>query len=764
VARFTQPGFAMPTTAWFEELSRSDVPRAGGKGANLGEMTRAGLPVPPGFVVTVDAFAEFLAHSGLVEELQRRVAAVNVDDTAALQAAAEDIQGRVRTTPIPLDVRKRIVDAYRTLSRRLGVESPFVAVRSSATAEDTAQFSFAGMHKSFLNVRGDDAVVDAVRACWASAYGARALFYRNKQHAPADPELAVVVEAMIDAEKSGVLFTVDPTSGRDDVMVIESAWGLGEVVVGGLVQPDRFVVDKQTLAIVERAVGHKTFELVRGKSGDERRELSPERADAPSLNDDEVRAIAELALKDERHYGAPQDAEFAFAGGKPFLVQTRPVTARPRKENGEILARGLGASPGTVSGAVRVLMSPEQGSALEKGEILVAPMTTPDWVPILRRAAAIVTDSGGKTSHAAIVSRELGIPCIVGAMNATSKLTNGSIVTVDAMEGVVRRGALESKAARPATVVVTPASAATATRVYVNLADPARAEEVANEPVDGVGLLRAEFMILRALGGKHPRLLLERGLSGTFVDQLAEGIRAFAKAFHPRPVVYRSMDFRTNEFRGLEGGEKFEPREENPMIGYRGCFRYVKEPDLFALELEALHRARSGLGNVYLMIPFVRTLRELRACTAVVDASELARERDFQLWIMAEVPSVVHWLPEYAKLGVRGVSIGSNDLTQLMLGVDRDSASLAELFDERDESVVAAIQAIIRGAHENGMTSSICGQAPSIHPEFAEILVRAGVDSISVTPDAIAQTRHNVDAAERSMLVEAARFAFASRR
>jgi pyruvate,water dikinase len=765
----------MPTTAWFEELSRTDVPRAGGKGANLGEMTRAGLPVPPGFVVTVDAFADFLQHSGLASELSAQIAALDVDDTATLQRASEEIQERIRTTSIPRKVRQRIAEAYRTLSKRLKVDSPFVAVRSSATAEDTAQFSFAGLHKSFLNIRGEDAVVDAVRECWASAFGARALFYRNKQHAPADPELAVVIEVMIDSEKSGVLFTVDPTSGRDDVMTIESAWGLGEVVVGGQVEPDRFVVDKRTLEIVERNVGHKAFELVRGATGDERRDLAPDRADAPSLNDDEVREIAELALRDERHYGAPQDAEFAFAGGKAFLVQTRPVTGRTRKENGkengeprkengepgkdtgEVLVRGLGASPGTVSGKVRVLTGPEQGSALQQGEILIAPMTTPDWVPILRRAAALVTDSGGKTSHAAIVSRELGIPCVVGTRNATKALTDGTVVTVDGVEGVIRRGAMAAAARKPQAATMTASAPATATRVYVNLADPARAEEIAALPVDGVGLLRAEFMILRALDGKHPRLLLERGQSAMFVDQLAEGIRAFAKAFHPRPVIYRSMDFRTNEFRGLEGGDKFEPPEENPMIGYRGCFRYVKEPDLFALELQALERARKGLSNVHLMIPFVRTLRELRACTTIVEQSALAREHDFQLWIMAEVPSVVHWLPAYAKLGVKGVSIGSNDLTQLVLGVDRDNESLAELFDERDEAVVAAIVAIVRAARANGMTSSICGQAPSEHPEFAELLVRAGIDSISVNSDAIVSTRRNVDAAERRLLLEKAR-------
>ncbi len=761
----------MAITAWFEDLSRDDVRRVGGKGANLGEMTRAGLPVPPGYVVTVESFAAFLRASGLADEIAAVLDELDVDDGAALDRAAKHVQERIRGAAIPNEIRAAVVEGYRELGRRIGEEHPWVAVRSSATAEDTAKFSFAGMHTSFLDVRGEDAVVDAVRDCWASAYGARALFYRKKQNAPADPELAVVVEAMVRSEKSGVLFTCDPTTGRDDVMVIEGAWGLGEVVVGGQVQPDRWTVAKDDLAIVDRAVGHKAFELVRDEGGPARHDLPSERADAPSMSDDEVRAIAEIALRDERHYGAPQDAEFAIAGGKPYLVQTRPVTARARpkieiggsadgeEREGEVLVRGAGASPGVASGAVKVMTRPEEGAKVKKGEVLVAPMTTPDWVPVMRRAAAIVTDAGGKTSHAAIVSRELGIPCIVGAGDATKKLRDGQIVTVDGAEGVVREGATkkpaqaEAKAAAPATIV----APSTATRIYVNLAEPTRAVEIAAMPVDGVGLLRAEFMILHALEGKHPRLLLERGEGERFVEKLANGIRTIAKAFHPRPVVYRSMDFRTNEFRGLEGGERFEPKEENPMIGYRGCARYVREPDLFGLELRALAKAREGLGNVHLMIPFVRTLREVKACKRLVDDSALFDERDFQLWVMAEVPSVAYWIPAYAALGVRGVSIGSNDLTQLVLGVDRDSTSLSDLFDERDEAVVAAIRAIVTTAKAHGMTASICGQAPSVYPELAEILVDVGIDSISVNPDAIVATRRNVDAAERRILLAAAR-------
>jgi pyruvate,water dikinase len=428
--------------------------------------------------------------------------------------------------------------------------------------------------------------------------------------------------------------------------------------------------------------------------------------------------------------------------------------------SGAVLLHGLGVGPGSVSGRVRVLTSPDDSGALEPGEILVAAMTSPDWVPLMRRAAAVVTDAGGMTSHAAIVSRELGIPCIVGTRLATRVLRTGMLVTVNAREGTISEGAAPTA---PNVAASVPAAAAgvapivTGTRVYVNLGEPELAESVAKRDVDGVGLLRAEFMLLAALGKTHPRVLMRDGRSDELVTRMTEALTRFAAAFAPRPVIYRATDFRTNEFRGLAGGDEFEPHEENPMIGYRGCYRYTREPDLFALELEAVKQVRERHPNLHLMIPFVRTGSEFRACKRLIDESGLTDDRSFQLWVMAEVPSVVTWLEEYVRLGATGVSIGSNDLTQLVLGVDRDSEVLAPLYDERDRAVTSAIRAIVAECKRLGITCSICGQAPSVHPEYAELLVRMGIDSISVNPDAIEATRRNIAAAERRILLEAAR-------
>ncbi len=765
----------MALVLWFDELSKADVPLVGGKGANLGEMTRAGLPVPPGFVITVEAYQRFYQASGVAEEVATRLGRLDVDDQVQLRRTAESLQELIRRARTPDDVRAAILDAYRTLSERAKIDAEFVAVRSSATVEDTAQFSFAGMFESFLNVRGPEELVRRVKDCWASTFGARVLFYRIKQELSRDVPIAVIVQKMVNATKSGVLFTVDPATNDPDLLVIEGAWGLGEVVVGGQVKPDHYAVAKESLEIVRKAPGYKDFMLVRDeRTGENTRvELPEERASAPALSDEEIRALAELGRRDEAHYGMPQDAEWAVEDGTIFLVQTRPVTTLEEKAKapspppgrpGKVLVHGLGASPGIASGVVRVLASPREGARLEEGEILVTTRTAPDWVPIMRRAAAIITDAGGMTSHAAIVSRELGVPCIVGAREATRVLEDGMMVTVDAREGAVTEGA-RPEAGRPegapparAAAAAAPAPApppVTATLLEVNLGEPERVEEVARMPVDGVGLLRAEFMILSALENRHPRLLLEEGRGDEFVERMVERLRGFVRAFHPRPVLYRAMDFRSNEFRGLEGGERFEPAEENPMIGYRGAFRYTREPDLFALELRTIQRVRKEFGNLHLMIPFVRTGWEFREVKRQIDAAGL--DHGLELWVMAEVPSITFWLEEYARLGVKGVSIGSNDLTQLMLGVDRDSEVLAPLYDERDGAVLDAIHTIIQRCKELGIASSICGQAPSVHPEYAEILVRWGIDSISVNPDAIEATRRHIAAAEQKLILEQAR-------
>ncbi|MBB3037173.1 phosphoenolpyruvate synthase [Hoyosella altamirensis] len=746
-----------------QEVRLEDASEAGGKGANLGELQAAGLPVPGGFVVLGIGYALSMDRGGVAGELSalHREALSRAGDSDQLNEICDRLQSLTHKAAMDDNIREQIAAAYTALGT-----SESVAVRSSAIGEDSLATSFAGMNASFTNVIGEDAVISAVQRCWSSLFTPRVINYRASQRITSDPVMAVVVQKMLKSDRSGVAFTADPSTGNSGVIIIEAASGQGEVVVSGAVEPDHYVVSKSDMKVKSTHLGHQTFEIIADESGGDR-QVPVDRHTQRVLNDREVETIARLARRAEDHYGSPQDVEWVFEGGTLWFVQARPITTLGKPAAPPLsaplsvpLITGLGAAPGRVTGAVRVLAMPSAGHRLADGDILVAPMTNPDWIPAIRRAAAVITDSGGMTCHAAIVARELGVPCVVGARTATSVLSDGQIVTVDGASGEVFAGSVPASPqisqSRPATSGPISFVPTTATKIYVNLAMAEKAEAVAAEPVDGVGLLRAEFMLTEALGGRHPRELIANGQQEEFVASMAGALGRIATAFAPRPVVYRATDLRSNEFRGLTGGAKFEPVENNPMIGYRGCYRYIREPEMFRLELEAIRRVRERTPNVHLMIPFVRTKWELEECLSLVDASPLGRHRTMSRWVMAEVPSVVHWLPEYIGMGIDGVSIGSNDLTQLMLGIDRDSEQCAELFDEADAAVLDAIERIVVTARKHGITSSLCGQAPSSRPGFAERLVAMGITSISVNPDAVNDVRTAVAAAEQRIMLDVA--------
>ncbi|MCC7570223.1 phosphoenolpyruvate synthase [Candidatus Micrarchaeota archaeon] len=764
---------------WFKELNKNSLPIAGGKGANLGEMFNSNFPIPNGFVTSSNAYYEFIRYNRIDRIIEEETRDLDEENTADLNRVSMTVKNAILRGEIPESIRRAIIEAYNNL----GADT-YVAVRSSATAEDLPTASFAGQQATFLNVSGALDVVQAVKECWASLFEPRSIYYRIQNNfGHTNVAIAAVVQLMVESEVSGIMFTVEPVNEDYDSISIESGYGLGEAIVSGSVTPDRYIVDKKTFQITGKEIVTQTWKIAMVRGRNEEVPIAEDVQGLQKLSDDKIIELAKMGKFIEDHYKSPQDIEWAYAHGRLYILQSRPITTLKEKNSSmmvqsedssgdspgqisvsesKILTRGLPASPGVAKGVVRLIPTKEDIHNVQKGDILVTNMTTPDFVPAMKKAAAIVTNAGGATCHAAIVSRELGIPCIVGTQNVTEVLEDGMFVTVDAKRGVVYEGdvALVEKKIIPEEEKVHAihlASPITGTKIYVNIATPSIAEKISHLPIDGVGLLRAEFMINDM--GKHPKKFLEEGKREEFVNKLAEGLRHISALFYPRPVVYRATDFKTNEYRGLEGGDKYEGEEENPMMGYRGAVRYMMDPEVFEMELDAIKKVRESyrLKNLWLMIPFVRRVGELKAVKDILHKNNLYRTKDFKLWIMVEVPSTVLLLDKFIDIGIDGVSIGSNDLTQLILGVDRDNAKISHEFDERNEAVLKAIREVIETSNRRGITVSVCGQAPSVYPEFAEKLVEYGVTSMSVNPDVVESVRTTVAGYERKLLLNSAR-------
>ena len=741
--------------AWFNELGKEDIAIAGGKGANLAEMTHAGIPVPPGFIVTSNAYFYFLSRAGLEQEIQQILEPLNVEDSQSLEKVSDKIKERILASPMPKEIADEIKKAYRKLG------GGFVAARSSATAEDLPEASFAGQQRTFLNVQGEAELLNAVQGCWASLFERRAIFYRHQQgfnHLKV--RLAVPVQQMVQSQTSGVMFTVEPLTNDTHCILIEATYGLGEAIVSGEVTPDRYTVDKAKLTIIDKQIAKQEWQIIKNPQPHavEESNIKVSVPDAKQhqqkLADVDIVALADLGKSLEALYKFPQDIEWAKQDEKLFIVQTRPITTLSIKEErlAEIKAKplliGEPASLGIASGVVKIISDASELGSVRNNDILVAEISSPDFVPAMKRANAVITDRGGRTSHAAIVSRELGIPCVVGVGNATKILKDGQVITVDGSHGRIYQGKVEGENVSLRSQVMS-RKFQTKTKVYVNLAHPDLANKVAARDTDGVGLLRAEFIVAQI--GEHPRLILREGRESEFIHKLTQEIITFTKAFYPRPVIYRTTDFKTNEYRNLKGGKEFEQPEENAMLGYRGCSRYIRELDALKLEIEAIKKVRGRYNNLWVMIPFVRFPSEIAQIKQIFDAEGLSSSPDFKLWMMVEVPSNVILIDEFLDTGIDGISIGSNDLTQLILGVDRDSPVLADIFDERNEAVMQAIKRVITACKRKGVTSSICGQAPSFYPEVTEKLVQWGITSVSVSPDMIDKTREIIAAVEAKL-------------
>jgi pyruvate,water dikinase len=759
---------------WFEEVGKEDVGLVGGKGANLGEMTNARLPIPYGFIVTSKAYFEFIKEAKLERKIKDILSTVNSENPSELHQASKHVQELILNAEISKELAKEIIKHYDDLSakedsyfkNRLSpfektahavkhlYNQPLVAVRSSATAEDLPTASFAGQQETYLNVKGESHLLQKVKECWASLFTERAIYYRHEQgfdHFKVG--LAAVVQRMVQSKKSGIAFSIDPVTNDKTKIIIEAIFGLGEYIVQGKVTPDHYEVDKRSFLILKKEAKYQTLKFVKSGLTNKELKLSQSTGSSQKLTDEEIIKVALLVADIENHYYFPQDIEWAIEEDKVFIVQSRPITTMKATEKklddalstAQIpIVTGAPASPGIGVGPVRVIYSPKEIDKVKKGDVLVAPQTNPDYVPAMKRAVAIVTERGGRTSHAAIVSRELGIPAVVGAEGATKKLKNSMMITVNGKTGEIFKGKIISSSSL--TTPIAPkarSSLKTLTKVYVNLAEPDQAKKVSGMDVDGVGLLRAEFMIAGI--GTHPKVFIKEHKEHVFINKLTNELYKFVKPFNPRPIIYRATDFKTNEYRHLKGGETYEPKEENPMLGFRGASRYISNPEVFEMEMIAVRKIwEAGFHNLHVMIPFVRAPWELIKIKELIKQSGLLDFHEFKLLIMVEVPACALSLEEFIKVGIDGVSIGTNDLTMMLLGVDRDNEEVANIYDERNPAVTNVLEYIVKTCSEHGITSSICGQAASDYPELVEKLVKLGITSVSVNPDAVTRTREQI--------------------
>ena len=768
---------------WFEQLEKTDVPIVGGKSASLGEMTsKTDVPVPYGFATTAYAYRYFIEKSGLKEKMAALLSELtDVENSALLRDVSAKLRAAIMAEKMPEDLQQAIAGAYAELAKKVGEELPFVAVRSSATAEDLPDASFAGQQDTYFNVQGAEIVIAKVKECYASCFTDRAVYYREKQGFDhLDVALSAVIQMMVFSKAAGVMFTVNVATGNDENILIEAAYGLGEYVVQGTVTPDNYTVSKADNKIIEINVNAQDVMLVRKKGGDcEEQPVPAENYHKQTLTNEQILELANYAKKIEKHYGCYMDIEWGIdeRTDKIWILQARPETvwSRRNKEEGKkvesakittdrkVIVKGLPASPGLVSGRAHVILDPSRIDEFKDGEILVTEMTAPDWVPAMKKAKAIVTDSGGMTCHASIVSRELGIPCIVGTKSrgesATKAIMDGIDITVDATNGVVYEGIIESakKPEAAGTVVAAETFPVTGTKIYMNLGDPELAEKYSVLPCDGIGLMREEFIWTTYIH-EHPLYLIKTGHPEKVVDQLAEGFRQVCQAMAPRPVTLRFSDFKSSEYRDLKGGDEFEPYEPSALLGWRGASRYYdpKYIEAFKLEIKAVRKVREefGLKNLHVMIPFCRSVEECEKVTNLMAQEGLVRGKDFKVWLMAEIPANIILADQFNKY-VDGYSIGSNDLTMLTLGCDRDNDTVAHIFDERNLAVRRAIKHLIEVAHKDGKTVSICGQAPSVYPEFAEFLVKNGIDSMSVNPDTVKFTKKMVAQVEQRIMLDA---------